>query len=112
MCEDVSLIKVDLLSVVCEDKVRTCIELMLKSGVIEWQGSLKATYEKYLGIYTLERTNKEMWKMLWEHKVISFFQMEKQSGIQAVALCKPESVDDLTALNSVMRLMAQSEGAE
>lgn len=112
MCEDVSLIKVDLLSVVCEDKVRTCIELMLKSGVIEWQRSLKATYEKYLGIYTLERTNKEMWKMLWEHKVISFFQMEKQSGIQAVALCKPESVDDLTALNSVMRLMAQSEGAE
>lgn len=112
MCEDVSLIKSDLLSVEGLDKIRTCLELLLEQGKIEWQGSLKNTYEKYIGVYNLERDDPEMWKMLWEHKVVSFFQMEQQSGIQAVALCKPDSVDSLATINSVMRLMAQSENAE
>jgi DNA polymerase-3 subunit alpha len=38
--------------------------------------------------------------------------MEKQSGIQGIALTKPESVDDLAVLNSVIRLMAQEKNAE
>jgi DNA polymerase-3 subunit alpha len=38
--------------------------------------------------------------------------MEQQSGIQGIALTKPESVDDLAVLNSVIRLMAQEKGAE
>ena len=112
MCEECSLIKVDLLCIDALDKMQTELELLLENGLIEWQGSLKATYEKYLGVYTLERESKEMWKMLWEHKVMSFFQMEKESGIQAVALAKPSSVDELATLNSVLRLMAQEKGAE
>lgn len=112
MCEDVSLIKADLLSVEALDKIRTCLELLLEHHVIEWQGSLKSTYEKYLDIYALERKDPEMWQMLWEHKVVSFFQMEKQSGIQAISLCKPDSVDSLATINSVMRLMPQSANAE
>lgn len=112
MCEDVSLIKQDILSIEALDKIRVCLELLLKDGKIQWQGSLKDTYEKYIGIYNLERTNLDMWKMLWNHEVFSFFQMEKQSGIQAVALCKPDSIDSLVTINSVMRLMAQEEGAE
>ena len=110
--EKVSLIKFDCLSVEALDKIHACLNLLLKDGTIEWQGSLKDTYEKYLGIYTLERDTEDMWKMLWEHKVLSFFQMEKESGRQAIALSKPHSVDDLAALNSVMRLMAQEKGGE
>lgn len=53
-----------------------------------------------------------MWKMVWNHSIQSLFQMEKQSGIQGIALTKPESVDDLAVLNSVIRLMAQSPGDE
>ena len=111
-CEKVSLIKFDCLSIEALDKMHACLNLLLENEVIQWQGSLQNTYEKYLGIYTLERNAEDMWKMLWEHKVISFFQMEKASGIQAIALSKPHSVDDLAALNSVMRLMAQEKGAE
>jgi DNA polymerase-3 subunit alpha len=112
MCEDCSLIKIDLLSIDALDKIHTTLDLLLKDGKIEWQGSLRATYEKYLGVYTLERQSEEMWKMLWKHKVISFFQMEKESGKQAISLSKPHSVDDLAALNSVMRLMAQEKNGE
>ena len=111
-CESLSLIKVDLLSIGALDRIHACLDLLLKDNVIEWQGSLKDTYEKYIGIYTLERNDLNMWKLLWNHKVMSFFQMEKDSGIQAVALAQPKSVDDLATINSVMRLMAQEKGGE
>ena len=106
------LIKIDLLCIDALDKIYETLMLLLEDGVIEWQGSLKATYEKYIGVYTLERDSEEMWKMLWDHKVLSFFQMEKESGKKAIALSKPHSVDDLATLNSVLRLMAQEKGAE
>lgn len=109
-CEDVSLIKIDLLATEGLDKINTCINLLIEHGYIHQYPTLKETYEKCIGIYNLERDNLDMWKMLWNREVMSFFQMEKQSGIQAIALTKPESVDDLATINSVMRLMADDGG--
>lgn len=110
--EKCSLIKWDLLSIDALQKQHICLNLLLEDGRIEWQGDLRSTYEKYIGVYNIERNNPEIWKMLNEHKIMSFFQMEKQTGYQAVAIGKPESLVDLSALNSVMRLMAPSAGAE
>ena len=53
-----------------------------------------------------------MWEMCWNHKVMSLFQMEKQSGISGIAAMKPTSVDDLAILNSAIRLMATEKGGE
>ena len=53
-----------------------------------------------------------MWQMVWEHKITSLFQMEKQSGINGIALTHPKSVSELAVLNSVIRLMAPEKGAE
>jgi len=111
-CEDVSLIKYDLLSVEALDKIHICLDLLIEQGFIEYNGDLKETYENVVGVYNLERNAKDMWEMVWEHKIQSLFQMEQQSGIQGIALTKPESVDDLATLNSVIRLMAQEKGAE
>ena len=110
--EAVSLIKIDLLSVEALDKMHVCLDLLCDQNIIERQATLKKTYEKYIGIYNIERNNPEMWKMVWNHEIQALFQMEKQSGIQGIALTKPESVDDLAVLNSVIRLMAQDKGAE
>ena len=110
--EACSLIKIDLLSVECLDKIHTCLNLLIEQGYIEEQPTLKETYYKYLDIYNIERNSPEMWKMVWEHKIQSLFQMEKQSGIQGIALTKPKSVDDLAVLNSVIRLMAQGKDEE
>lgn len=112
MCEKVSLIKIDLLSIDALDKIHATLNLLLDAGKIEWQGDLKSTYIKYVGVYNIERTNHEMWKMIWDHKVLSLFQMEKQSGVQAISLVKPESVDSLAVVNSVIRLMPQTPDAE
>lgn len=94
------------------DKIQVCLELLVKYGYLKWAGTLRKTYEDAIGIYNLERTDSKMWKMVWEHKIQSLFQMEKSSGIQGIALTHPKSVDDLATLNSVIRLMAQEKGAE
>lgn len=110
--EACSLIKIDLLSVEALDKIHACLDLLCDYGHVKRESSLKATYEKVIGIYNLERKAPAMWEMVWEHRIQSLFQMEKQSGIQGIALTKPSSVDDLAVLNSVIRLMAQEKGAE
>ena len=111
-CEDCSLIKIDLLSVEGLDKIHTCLDLLCDYGYIERQPTLKETYLKYLDIYSLERKDPEMWKMVWNHKIQSLFQMEQQSGIQGIAIAKPKSVDELAVLNSVIRLMAPDKDSE
>ena len=111
-CEDVSLIKYDALSVEAMDKIQICIELLQEQGFIGKELSIKEAYKQSIGVYNLERNNKDMWKMVWNHEILSLFQMEQQSGIQGIALSKPESVDDLATLNSAIRLMAQDKDAE
>lgn len=110
--EATGLIKYDILSVEALDKIHNCIDLICKYGYEKPEPTLKETYEKIIGICNLEREAPEMWKMCWEHKVMSLFQMEKQSGINGIAAMKPTSVDDLAILNSAIRLMATEKGGE
>lgn len=105
-------IKYDALSVEAMDKIHNCLDLLVEYGYIKPEPTLRETYEKVIGVYNLERNDQEMWKMIWEHKITSLFQMEQQSGVQGIALVKPKSVDDLAILNSVIRLIAQEKGAE
>lgn len=111
-CEDVSLIKIDMLSIEALDKIHNELDLLVEYGYIKPEATLRETYEKIIGIYNLERTAPEMWQMVWEHKITSLFQMEKQSGINGIALTHPKSVSELAVLNSVIRLMAPEKGAE
>ena len=110
--EAASLIKMDLLSVEAMDKMHICLDLLCEHGYVERKPTLRETYEATIGIYNLERESKDMWHMVWNHDIQSLFQMEQQSGIQGIALTKPESVDDLAHLNSIIRLMAQEKGGE
>ena len=110
--EDTGLIKYDVLSIEALDKIHNCLDLLCDYGYVKKEKTLKDTYEKVVGIYNIERDNPEMWKMCWEHKVSSLFQMEKQSGISGIAAMKPTSVDDLAILNSAIRLMATEKGGE
>ena len=92
--------------------MHVCLDLLCDQGYIDRYPTLRETYEKYLGIYNIERDEPQMWNMVWNHEIQALFQMEKQSGIQGIALTKPENVDDLAVLNSVIRLMAQEKNAE
>ena len=110
--EECSLIKYDVLTVEAMDKIHNCIDLLCEYGYADRKDTLKETYENIVGIYNLERDDLNMWKMVWNHQIISLFQMEKQSGISGIELLHPTSVDDMATLNSVIRLMAQEKGGE
>lgn len=110
--EAASLIKIDLLSVEAMDKIHNCIDLLCEYGYAERKPTLKETYNSIVGLYNLERKDPKMWAMVHNHEINSLFQMEKQSGINGIALAKPQSVDELAVLNSVIRLMASEPGAE
>ena len=110
--EDVSEIKMDLLSVEAADKIQVCLEMLVKDGYIKEYPTLRETYEHALNVYQLEREDPKMWDMVHDHKIISLFQMEKDSGIRGIGLTNPRNVDDLATLNSVIRLMAAEKGAE
>lgn len=110
--EEVGHIKIDCLAVETLDKIRVCLDLLVAHDYIGVGATLRDTYEKTIGVYNLERDNPEMWEMVWNNQVISLFQMDQNSGVQAISLTKPKSVEDLATINSVMRLMATERGAE
>ena len=110
--EDVSMIKMDLLSVEAADKIHTCLDLLVEQGYIKQYPTLRETYENALGVYKINRDDEKMWDMVQNHEIVSLFQMEQQSGVRGIALTHPRSVDELAVLNSVIRLMATEKGAE
>ena len=110
--EAASLIKIDLLSVEAMDKIHNCIDLLCEYGYAERKPTLRETYNSIVGLYNIERDDPKMWDMVQNHEINSLFQMEKQSGVNGIALAHPKSVDELAVLNSVIRLMAPEKGAE
>ena len=100
-------IKYDFLTIDGLDRIRTTMELLLNDGLIEWQGSLKATYMKYLNPDVIDYDNPEMWKLVGDNKIISLFQFDTPVGLQTAKQIKPKSLLTLAQSNSLMRLMPE-----
>lgn len=100
-------LKYDLLTVQALDKIHATLNYLLEDQQIEWQGSLRATYDKYLLPANLDYDNKEMWDMLGRGEIIDVFQFDTMVGGQAIRLIKPRNIAELSIANSIMRLMAQ-----
>ena len=92
--------------------IQVALMSLVEAGHMEWQGSLRKTYDKYLHPDVLDRTTEEMWNKFKRGEVISAFQFETQQGTQAVKLIQPSSVVETAAANTLMRLMVEGDGAE
>lgn len=110
--EEISNVKIDMLATLNLTRMRTCLDLLVQYGYIEKKDSLRETYEAAIGVYNLDRNNPKMWEMLANNEILSVFQFDTPQGIQAISLAKPTSVEEMAALNSIMRLMASEKGAE
>lgn len=99
-------LKMDMLSVESLDKLRATMDLLIEDKKMEWQGSLKATYDKYLHPSVLNY-DEGVWKPSWDNKVIDLFQLDTAVGKQAMRNAKPKDLKEVADLNSLMRLMAQ-----
>lgn len=110
--EEVSNVKIDLLATLNLTRIRTCLDLLVQYGYVEQKATLRETYEAAIGVYKLDRENPEMWNKLAKNEILSVFQFDTPQGIQGISLARPNSVEELAALNSIMRLMASEKGAE
>lgn len=100
--EYVGDLKFDLLSIDALECIRTCMELLIKNGYMEWKGSLRETYNYYLGYDALEKTNKEMWSLL--PNMVNAFQYDSRAGRDALNKIGATNLTELTLANGLMRL--------
>ena len=107
-CEQAGIIKYDMLTVSTLDEIHATMELLLKDGLMEWQGSLRDTYNKYLHPDVLDYTTPEMFAMLGTNKASNVFQLSTDMSVQACKLLKPKSLMEMTLVNSVIRLTGES----
>lgn len=110
-CDKASLLKVDYLYTDIQSRLMKCMELMLKGGAIEWQGSLRETYKKYFHPDVLEYDDPTIYEAMYLGEVVGLFQFDSPTGSVCIKRTKPMSVKQLSAANAVMRLMGQ-EGQE
>lgn len=106
--EYVGGIKYDLLCTKTAAMIQATLEMLIKYKNIEWQGSLRSTYDKYIHPDVIDRKTKEMWDILNEGKLISAFQYDSPVGEQALNLIEPTNLLEATAGNNLMRLMVDT----
>ena len=107
--ERCGLVKYDFLTVSALDRIRQCMNYMLEDGTIEWQGTLRKTYNKYLNPAVLDYDSPEMWDMVGRGEINSLFQFDTLVGSQAIKDIQPRSVTELAISSSLMRLMSDGE---
>ena len=98
--EYVGNLKFDMLTVDALDRIRTTMDLLVEYHYMEWQGTLKKTYDKYLSPELLNYENEEMRKLVGENKIISLFQFDTPTGLQCAKQIKPRSLLELAQANS------------
>lgn len=103
--DSVGGLKIDILFTEIQTKLTKCLELMLNAGVMQWQGSLRATYNKYLHPDVLEYNDPKMWEAMASGKIPSLFQFDTPQGSVCIKRTRPQTVEQLGAANAVMRLM-------
>lgn len=98
-------LKVDLLTIEALDKIRATLDMLIKDGYIEWQGSLRKTYNKYIHPDVLDYDTPEMWHMIGDNTIVDLFQFDTEIGLQAAQKVKPSNMFEMAVVNSLMRLM-------
>lgn len=102
-------LKIDLLTVEAADKIRATMDMLIENGHLEDKGSLKKNYDAYLHPDVLVYDDNEMWDKVAENKIPDLFQFDSSVGVQCVKKSRPRNIEELSAANSLMRLMAEGE---
>jgi DNA polymerase-3 subunit alpha len=109
-CQALGNIKYDILTIESLEKIQTTMDLLIDEGKMEWAGTLRKTFNKYLHPEIIEKENPKLFEMASSGKIPDLFQFSTAIGHSTIAKVKPKNLIEMTATNSLMRL--QSDGAE
>ncbi|MGL4572739.1 MAG: PHP domain-containing protein [Clostridium sp.] len=101
-------LKIDFLVIDALSKIRSCMDLLLEDGKIEWQGTLKDTYNKYLHPDNITLEGDKLFKPIYDGTVTNAFQYETPLGQSVLKKIKPNNLYELSNANAVMRLASKS----
>lgn len=102
-------LKLDYLSISALGRIREAMDLLLADGKIEWQGTLKATYDKYLHPDVLDLDSKEMYDLLADGEILDAFQMSSLVAMNAMKKIRPETFNEIEITNTLIRLQTEGE---
>lgn len=108
-CEQAGLIKFDFLNTKTLGMIQLTFEELIKRGRIEWQGSLRKTYNKFLHPDVIDMENPIYFDKLNNGELISAFQFETGQGLKTLNAIKPHSLLEVANANTLMRLMSDGE---
>ncbi|ARC67927.1 DNA polymerase III subunit alpha [Bacillus licheniformis] len=107
--EAMGSVKFDLLTIEALDKIRVTLDQLIENEEIQWQGSLKETYNKYIHPDVLEYEDARLWEMAGNGEIMDLFQFSTEVGHQAVIKVQPKNLLEAAVTNSLMRLMSDGE---
>lgn len=110
--EAAGFVKIDALVTDIMEKITQCILILQEQNEIEPELTLKEAYNKYVHPDVLPITDDKIWDAIDNLQVHQLFQFATQVGGQAVQKLKPRNINELSAINALIRLMAQEKGAE
>ena len=87
--------------------IQVCMEMLVEYGHMDWQGSLRATYDKYVHPEVVNMNDKRLFDNLNEGKLLKAFQYETPMGAKAISTIHPTSLAEVAVANSLMRLMSE-----
>ena len=98
--------KFDFLVTEVSDKILTTMQMLIEKGYLPQDKSIREVYNEFLHPKSLDVTDEKIWTALANNQVIDAFQFNTDVGSQAAAQIKPQNPLEMTAANSLMRLMA------
>lgn len=104
-------VKIDWLVTEVQEIITLCIQELQQAGYIEKDLTLREAYNKYLAPGVLPLDDEKIWDEIDKAEILKLFQLNSDVGRQGTKLIKPRNIYELTAVNALIRLMAD-EGAE
>lgn len=99
--------KIDWLVTEVQQQLVECIHELQKAGYIEPNLTLREAYNKYLTPEALPLNDDKLWSAIDSGTILKLFQFDSQVGSQGIKAIQPRNVEELTAVNALIRLMAE-----
>lgn len=97
-------LKLDFLTLEGLDRIQKCLDLLIEHKEIEWQGTLRDTYNKYLHPTVIDKTDIKMYEALKNGEILDAFQYESIAGANTINKIQPNNFRELMEGNALMRL--------